>query len=237
MLRTCISVLVVGAALLLGYFLSSKPDFAPPSIPEDEYFGPGQAHADDKEVRKFEIKVPQADVDDLRSRIKAGLKRLVSPLEDARFHDGFNPDAMKKVGEYWLDRYDWKQHENYINRFNHFKTEIEGIDIHFIRSKPVAEEYKKTVPVLMLHGWPSSFYDFHKIIPMLSNPARHNLPSDFAFEVICASLPGFGWSGASSKKGYYFINLCKILFNRNNLCSSCQILKDCELLGKNAISF
>uniref|UniRef100_A0A914WPN8 microsomal epoxide hydrolase n=1 Tax=Plectus sambesii TaxID=2011161 RepID=A0A914WPN8_9BILA len=204
------SGLVLAAALYLGYFLSSKPDFAPPVIPEDEYFGEGQVHADDKALRKFEIKVSEEDIKDLKSRVKAGLNRHFKPLEDSRFHDGFNPDAMKQVAEYWLQHYDWKQHENYLNRFEHFKTEIEGVKIHYIRSTPVKSEYTTTIPILMVHGWPGSVWEFHKIIPMLSNPARYDLGKKFAFEVICPSLPGFGWSGTSSKKGLSYVATARI---------------------------
>ena len=78
-----------------------------------------------------------------------------------------------------------------------------GIDIHFIHVKPSYVPHGRAVqPLLMVHGWPGSFYEFYKIIPLLTEPAEHGLKEgDVVFEVICPSIPGYGFSEAPHQKG------------------------------------
>lgn len=77
-----------------------------------------------------------------------------------------------------------------------------GLDIHFIHVKPPQLSAGRTPkPLLMVHGWPGSFYEFYKIIPLLTDPKNHGLSDEHVFEVICPSIPGYGFSEASSKKG------------------------------------
>lgn len=77
-----------------------------------------------------------------------------------------------------------------------------GLDIHFIHVKPPQLPSGRTPkPLLMVHGWPGSFYEFYKIIPLLTDPKAHGLSDEHVFEVICPSIPGYGFSEASSKKG------------------------------------
>lgn len=77
-----------------------------------------------------------------------------------------------------------------------------GLDIHFIHVKPPNLPSGQTPkPLLMVHGWPGSFYEFYKIIPFLTDPKNHGLSDEHVFEVICPSIPGYSFSEASSKKG------------------------------------
>lgn len=77
-----------------------------------------------------------------------------------------------------------------------------GLDIHFIHVKPPQLPSGRTPkPLLMVHGWPGSFYEFYKIIPLLTDPKSHGLSDEHIFEVICPSIPGYGFSEASYKKG------------------------------------
>lgn len=77
-----------------------------------------------------------------------------------------------------------------------------GIDIHFVHVKPPRlPEGQSAKPLLMVHGWPGSFYEFYKIIPLLTDPASHGLTDEHVFEVICPSIPGYGFSEAPHKKG------------------------------------
>lgn len=77
-----------------------------------------------------------------------------------------------------------------------------GIDIHFVHVKPPhLPEGQSAKPLLMVHGWPGSFYEFYKIIPLLTDPASHGLSDEHIFEVICPSIPGYGFSEAPHKKG------------------------------------
>ncbi|KAG8443831.1 hypothetical protein GDO86_009134 [Hymenochirus boettgeri] len=77
-----------------------------------------------------------------------------------------------------------------------------GLDIHFIHAKPANLPAGRTaIPIIMVHGWPGSFYEFYKIIPLLTDPASHGLDDRHIFQVICPSIPGYGFSGASHKIG------------------------------------
>lgn len=79
---------------------------------------------------------------------------------------------------------------------------LTGIDIHFVHVKPPhLPTGQSAKPLLMVHGWPGSFYEFYKIIPLLTDPASHGLGAEHVFEVICPSIPGYGFSEAPHKKG------------------------------------
>ena len=134
---------------------------------------------------------------DLKERLEKAT-RFTAPLEGIGFQYGFNTDYLKKVKDYWIQKYDWRKQEAYLNTFPHFKTNIQGLDIHFIRSKPDKELAKNTkiLPLLLLHGWPGSFVEFTKMIPLLTTGN-----DNFVFEVIAPSLPGYGFSDAARKPG------------------------------------
>ncbi len=136
---------------------------------------------------------------DLNNRL-ARATRMVPALEGVGFQYGFHSDYLKKVRDYWMKSYDWKKHEAFLNTFPHFKTNIGGLGIHFIHSKPnkALAKQKKVLPLLVLHGWPGSFVEFTKIIPLLTKETEGY---DFVFEVVVPSLPGYGFSDAARKPG------------------------------------
>lgn len=133
---------------------------------------------------------------DLLERIKRN-HRFTPPLENIGFEYGFNTGLMEKVVEHWANHYDWRAQESYMNSFPHFKTKMAGLDIHFIHMKP-AETSRKVIPLLLLHGWPGSFVEFLKIIPLLTQEREGY---DFTIEVVVPSLPGYGFSDGASKPG------------------------------------
>lgn len=154
-----------------------------PNVP-DAFWGPksDEGKKEDTSIRPFKI---TADVEDLKARLKRELdsNRLVPPLEGVGFEYGFNTNFLKKVGEYWLNKYDWKAREKLLNKYPQFKTEIGGLDIHFYHVKPAAKSGVTTRPLLVLHGWPGSIVEFQKIIPLLSEPKN----SKYNYEVIAHS--------------------------------------------------
>ena len=112
--------------------------------------------------------------------------------------------------EYWRDGYDWRKHEAELNRFKQYKVKLAGIDVHFIR-----EEGKgpKPMPLLISHGWPGSVHEFHKIIPMLTDPARFGGDPADAFTVIAPSLPGYTFSFAPNQRASRSSRLPTYLLN------------------------
>ncbi|XP_036703116.1 epoxide hydrolase 1 isoform X2 [Balaenoptera musculus] len=169
---------------------------------EDGWWGPGvrPTTGEDESIRPFKVETSDEEINDLHQRIDK--VRLTPPLEDSRFHYGFNSNYLKKIISYWRNEFDWRKQVEILNGYPHFKTKIEGLDIHFIHVKPPQLPSGQTPkPLLMVHGWPGSFYEFYKVIPLLTDPEKHGLSNELAFEVVCPSIPGYGFSEASSKKG------------------------------------
>ena len=147
-------------------------------------------------------------LDDLNERLDR-VNRLVLPLETIGFQYGFNSNFMNSVIKFWREDYIWKEQEAYLNTFPHFKTNIEGLNIHFIHVVPEKTSLQ-VIPLLMLHGWPGSFVEFLKIVPLL---AREMEDCDFVYEIIIPSLPGYGFSDPSRKPGLGPVEMGQI-FNK-----------------------
>jgi pimeloyl-ACP methyl ester carboxylesterase len=111
---------------------------------------------------------------------------------------GSNLDYVKELVEYWRTKFDWRAQEKLINSFSHFKTEVDGLDIHFIHEKGKGPN---PIPLVVTHGWPGTFFEMHKIIPLLSDPASHGGDPADAFDVVVPSMPGYGFSGHPTERG------------------------------------
>jgi len=105
---------------------------------------------------------------------------------------GSDPSYMKELCEYWVNDFDWLKQEEKINKFDHYKTSIENIDIHFIYEKGSGDS---PTPLIISHGWPGSFLEFLDVIEPLAHPERFGGDIRQSFDVIVPSLPGFGFSG------------------------------------------
>jgi len=100
------------------------------------------------------------------------------------------------LADYWQTGYDWRAQEARINRFDQFTTEIDGQQIHFIHERSPRPD---AIPLLLLHGWPGSILEFLALIEPLTNPKDSHTP---AFDVVIPSLPGFGFSGPTTTRGW-----------------------------------
>ncbi|GBM54528.1 Epoxide hydrolase 1 [Araneus ventricosus] len=170
---------------------------------------PTSSEGEDTSIHPFKIEVPSEVIDDLKNRLKR--TRFEDPVEDSKFHYGFNPKYLKTLVEYWESQYDWRKQEDELNRLPHFKTRIEGLNIHFVHVKPSLPQGSthKVIPLMMIHGWPGSFVEFCKIIPLLTTPQPDY---GFVFELICPSIPGYGFSESPYRKGILIMfSLRKIL--------------------------
>ena len=112
--------------------------------------------------------------------------------DDGGWGYGTNMDYLKEFCAYWLEQYDWRKHEADLNRFAHYRTDVDGIDLHFIHEPGSGPA---PMPLIISHGWPGSVVEFNDIIEPLAHPERFGGSVDDAFEVIAPSLPGFGFSG------------------------------------------
>ncbi len=156
------------------------------------------ASCPDAGIRPFEIDVPQDDLDDLRGRLAR--TRWTDEVEDAGWDYGTNLGYLKALTDYWRDGFDWRAQEAKLNEFAHYKVGLDGTDIHFVHERGRGPD---PMPILLLHGWPDSFYRMHKIVPMLTDPERFGGDPADAFDVVVPSLPGFGFSDRPRERGRY----------------------------------
>ncbi|XP_078063234.1 epoxide hydrolase 1-like [Mustelus asterias] len=201
-------VFTVAVGTLLYYLLFREK---PKTIPEgDGWWGTSQRQdTEEEKIHPFVIETPEEMIQDLHYRLDNA--RFCSALEHSRFHYGFNSSYLKKVVSYWRKDYDWKKQLEFLNRFPQFRTRIEGISIHFVHVKPPSQPPGRTaLPLMMIHGWPGSFFEFYKIIPQLTDPANHGLSGQQAFEVVCPSIPGYGFSEAPCKQGFDSIAAARV---------------------------
>ncbi|XP_059501084.1 epoxide hydrolase 1-like isoform X2 [Stegostoma tigrinum] len=186
-----IFTIVVGI-LLYYYFFHENPK----TIPEgDGWWGARERQdtQEDETVHSFTIETFEEMIQDLHYRLDH--TRFTPPLEDSRFQYGFNSNYLRKVVSYWRKDYNWKKQLEILNQFPHFRTRIEG---------------QTAIPLMMIHGWPGSFYEFYKIIPQLTDPVSHSLSQQETFEIICPSIPGYGFSEAPHKKGFNSIAAARV---------------------------
>lgn len=141
-------------------------------------------------INPFKVHVPDDAIDHIHKRV-ATYPWHEMP-DDGGWEYGTNLDYMKAFCAYWVDQYDWRKHEAEINKFSHFKADVDGIDLHFIHEKGSGHNPK---PLIISHGWPGSIVEFLDFIDLLAHPEKHGGNEEDAFDVIAPSLPGFGYSG------------------------------------------
>jgi pimeloyl-ACP methyl ester carboxylesterase len=149
------------------------------------------------EVRPFRIAVPQAVLDDLQQRL-AGT-RWPQQIEGTAWEYGVDAAYLRELVDYWRTQYDWHAQQRRLNEIPQFITTIDGIEMHFLH---VRSPHQDATPLVMVHGWPGSVYEFYKIIPMLTHPEQHGGQPQDAFHVVCPSLPGFGFSSPPNERGW-----------------------------------
>ena len=149
------------------------------------------------DIHSFEISASEEELDDLRRRLKATRWPNEEPVDD--WSQGIPLSYVQEVCAYWADGYDWRKRESLLNRFPQFTTEIDGIDIHFVHAR---SPEKTALPLVITHGWPGSIVEFQKVIGPLSDPAAHGGDPADAFDVVCPSLPGYGFSSKPTVAGW-----------------------------------
>ncbi len=148
-------------------------------------------------VTAFNLAIPEAELDDLKARLAA--TRWPDEETPDDWSQGIPLAYMKEICTYWLTDYDWRRCEQMLNDHSQFKTEIDGVDIHFLH---VRSPEPDAVPLLLTHGWPGSVLEFMKVIGPLSDPVAHGGKASDAFHIIAPSLPGFGFSGKPTTPGW-----------------------------------
>ena len=153
-------------------------------------------------VQPYKIEIPDSVLDDLKSRLER--TRWPDELPDTGWDYGSNLDYVKELVEYWRTKFDWHAQEKLINSFSHFKSKVDGLNIHFIHEKGKGPN---PMPLVITHGWPGTFFEMYKVIPMLSDPASHGGDPADAFDVVAPSMPGYGFSDATDKRGLSVLSI------------------------------
>lgn len=154
-------------------------------------------YAANAEIRPFNIEISDDALNDLQQRL--ALTRLPDQLNGISWEYGSDLDYVKELLQYWQQDFDWRAQEAKLNQFDHFKTYIDDLDMHFIHQR---SENPDAIPLLLVHGWPGSISEFLKIIGPLTAPEDHGGDAADSFHIIAPSLPGFGFSGIPTETGY-----------------------------------
>jgi pimeloyl-ACP methyl ester carboxylesterase len=141
-------------------------------------------------IKKIEISIAQSIIDDLKSRLK--LTRWPDEIEGSGWTYGASLGYMKELSGYWGTYFDWRKTEGEINRYANYIAQIDGYKIHFLHIK---SKNDKSVPLILTHGWPSSFLEMLKLIPLLTEN------SDLSFNLVIPSMPGYGFSQKITQTG------------------------------------
>jgi epoxide hydrolase len=149
------------------------------------------------EIRPFRVETPMAQLEDLQIRLRLTRWPEAETVRD--WTQGIPLSYMKDLCAYWADGYDWHATESRINALPQFQTEVDGLDIHFLH---VRSPHPNAMPLVMTHGWPGSIVEFMKVIGPLADPVAYGGDPSDAFDVVCPSLPGYGYSAKPAGPGW-----------------------------------
>ena len=153
-------------------------------------------------IRPFQVSTPDTELTELRRRITE--TRFPEKETVTDFSQGVPLATTQKLARYWATEYDWRKVEARLNAVPNFITEIDGLDIHFIHAR---SKHENALPMLVSHGWPGSVWEFHKILPMLTDPARFGGDPADSFTVVAPSLPGYGFSYAPGQPRFGIVEM------------------------------
>ena len=145
-------------------------------------------------IKPFKINIPDKELVEIYTKVKNYPWHEMP--NDGGWKYGSNLDYMRKISNYWVEDFDWRKHEEEINRFSNFTTVVDDVKMHFIHEKGSGSN---PTPLLLMHGWPGSILEFLHIIEKLAHPEKFGGNVDDAFDVVVPSLPGFGFSGRPSE--------------------------------------
>jgi pimeloyl-ACP methyl ester carboxylesterase len=147
-------------------------------------------------IERFDLPYSDSAVNDLRARLAQ--TRWPDAIPNTAWEYGADQKYMQQICQYWKDQFDWKAQIEKLSAFHHYRSTIQGVGVHFIHERG---QGPAPVPLIVTHGWPGSFLEMLKIIPLLTDPAKHGGDPADSFDVVVPSLPGFGFSDRPSQPG------------------------------------
>lgn len=157
-------------------------------------------------IQPFSIHVGDDVLADLRQRLER--TRWPDQIPDTGWDYGTDGAYLQELVAYWLEKFDWRKQETLLNTWPQFKTAVEGIDLHFAHVKGKGPA---PLPLVITHGWPGSFFEMHKVVGPLTDPAAYGGDPDDAFDLVVPSIPGFGFSGPTRQRGVSPARVAEVL--------------------------
>ncbi|GAA3619457.1 epoxide hydrolase [Nonomuraea rosea] len=148
-------------------------------------------------TRPYRIEIPQAELDDLRDRLRR--TRWAPDLPGAGWERGVPTGYLRPLAEYWAGGFDWRAQEAALNAYPQFTTTIDGANVHFLHVRSAEPD---ATPLMLIHGWPGSVVEFLDLIGPLTDPVAHGGAAADAFHLVIPSLPGYGFSGPLPGTGW-----------------------------------
>ncbi|OAJ56813.1 epoxide hydrolase [Paraburkholderia ginsengiterrae] len=148
-------------------------------------------------VTPFQVAIPPGALRDLKVRLAATRFPEKETVDD--WSEGVPLAKMKALVEYWRSSYDMHRLERRLNSVPQYRTQIDGLGIHFLH---VRSKHENALPIVLTHGWPGSVIEFLKVIGPLTDPTAHGGTADDAFHVVIPSLPGYGFSDKPTERGW-----------------------------------
>ena len=145
-------------------------------------------------IKPFKIDIPDKELQNIYTKVKNYPWQSMPNVDHWDY--GTSHKYLKEICDYWVKDFNWKIHEELINSFPNFKSNVDDIDLHFIKEVGSGDNPK---PLLLMHGWPGSIVEFLEIIKPLAHPEKFGGKIEDAFTVIAPSLPGFGFSSSPNK--------------------------------------
>jgi pimeloyl-ACP methyl ester carboxylesterase len=149
------------------------------------------------EVEPFTLAVPEWELDDLRRRVAS--TRWPSAAPGTPWEQGTDLTYLRELLHHWAQEFDWRAQERKLNGFNHFRVDLDGIQVHFVHERP---QHGDGIPLILTHGWPSTFTEFLPVVPLLTDPAAHGIDGP-AFDLVIPSTPGYGFSERPARRLTY----------------------------------
>ncbi|KAK5709908.1 hypothetical protein LTR17_019354 [Elasticomyces elasticus] len=147
-------------------------------------------------IKPFTLAIPETEVDRLHNKLRDTHHPSQDVVPNAGKDYGFETQWAQNLYNYWTNNFSWQKAEEHINSIPQYTTSIENITVHFAHQR---SPNPNAIPILLVHGWPGTFYEFSEIIPLLSKPDKLE---DQAFHCIAPSLPGFCFSDAPTHRGW-----------------------------------
>jgi pimeloyl-ACP methyl ester carboxylesterase len=168
---------------------------SPPALPSDSRYKQEEHVAGG--VVPFEVHIPRHELDDLRERLAR--TRWLDEFPGSGWSYGTSRRYLEELCEYWRAEFDWRACEARLNAFGQLAMDLDGQRVHAIHAR---SPEPGALPLLLVHGWPGSVFEFEKVIEPLRDPRQHGGDPADAFHVVCPSIPGYGFSGPTVGPGW-----------------------------------